>query len=136
MKPPVTLDHTVMHVSDWDSATAFWRDVMGADIVPTPKGAVVFRFGNAQLNLHGPGAIGSPVARVPVQPGNSDVCFEWHGPIEDAQSHLATHGVEIELGPVERFGLKGQGASLYFRDPDGTLCEFISYVDDAPSGQS
>ena len=24
------------------------------------------------------------VARLPVQPGNSDLCFEWKGPIADA----------------------------------------------------
>ncbi len=28
---------------------------------------------------------------------------------------------------VERFGTKGKGISVYFRDPDGTLLEFISY---------
>jgi catechol 2,3-dioxygenase-like lactoylglutathione lyase family enzyme len=33
------------------------------------------------------------------------------------------------MGPVERFGAKGPGMSVYFRDPDGSLLEFISYVD-------
>jgi catechol 2,3-dioxygenase-like lactoylglutathione lyase family enzyme len=41
--------------------------------------------------------------------------------------HLGEHGVEIESGPVERFGARGQGDSVYFRDPDGSLFEFISY---------
>jgi catechol 2,3-dioxygenase-like lactoylglutathione lyase family enzyme len=26
-----------------------------------------------------------------------------------------------------RFGAKGAGTSVYFRDPDGSLLEFISY---------
>jgi len=36
-------------------------------------------------------------------------------------------GVAIEAGPMERFGAKGAGTSIYFRDPDGSLMEFISY---------
>jgi catechol 2,3-dioxygenase-like lactoylglutathione lyase family enzyme len=65
---------------------------------------------------------------VPVQPGNSDLCFEWAGPIDAAKAHLTAQGVEIELGPVARSAARGEGTSLYFRDPDGSLLEFISYV--------
>ena len=28
---------------------------------------------------------------------------------------------------MERFGAKGEGTSVYFRDPDGSLMEFMSY---------
>ena len=35
--------------------------------------------------------------------------------------------MEVELGPVERHGARGAGTSVYFRDPDGSLLEFISY---------
>jgi catechol 2,3-dioxygenase-like lactoylglutathione lyase family enzyme len=44
--------------------------------------------------------------------------------------HLKMHGVQIELGPVPRFGARGDGISIYFRDPDGSLLEFISYTGD------
>jgi catechol 2,3-dioxygenase-like lactoylglutathione lyase family enzyme len=40
----------------------------------------------------------------------------------------AGQGVAIELGPVERHAARGKGTSLYFRDPDGSLLEFISYA--------
>ena len=124
--PNMKLDHCVIHVSDWERSNAFYRDVLGAELVPRGAGWA-YRFGNEQLNLHGPGVDPAPVAKLPVQPGNSDLCFEWPGPISEALEHLERHGVEVELGPVERFGARGAGTSLYFRDPDGSLLEFISY---------
>jgi catechol 2,3-dioxygenase-like lactoylglutathione lyase family enzyme len=68
------------------------------------------------------------VARLPVQPGNSDLCFEWPGPVEEARAHLERLGVAVELGPIARHAAKGAGTSVYFRDPDGSLLEFISYT--------
>lgn len=123
----IKIDHCVIHVSDWDKATVFYRDVMGADVIPRGAG-VAFRFGDTQLNCHGPGVNAVPVARTPVLPGNSDLCFEWPGPIAEAIAHLAKHGVAVELGPVPRNGAKGPGTSIYFRDPDGSLMEFMSYA--------
>ncbi len=122
----VTLDHCVIHVSDWDRATAFYRDVLAAEVIPFGKG-VQFRFGQVQLNVHGPEQIGTPRAAIPVMPGNSDLCFEWHATIAEAQAHLAAHGVTVEIGPVRRHGAQGEGTSLYFRDPDGSLMEFNRY---------
>ena len=53
---------------------------MGAELVARPVG-FAYRFGDKQLNVHGPGVKPAEVARLPVQPGNSDLCFEWSGPI-------------------------------------------------------
>ena len=126
-QPAVTLDHCVIHVSDWSRSNAFYRDVLGAEVVARGAGWV-YRFGAQQLNVHGPGVEAQPVARIPVPPGGSDLCFAWPGPIREAQAHLARRGVAVELGPVERFGAGGSGWSIYFRDPDGSLLEFISYA--------
>jgi catechol 2,3-dioxygenase-like lactoylglutathione lyase family enzyme len=127
MRIPTSLDHCVVHVSDWERSNAFYRDVVGAEIVEAGGGRFAYRFGDSQLNLHGPGVDRAPVARVPVPPGGSDLCLRWDGPIDDAMAHLQRHGVEIELGPVARPGARGAGTSVYFRDPDGSLLEFIAY---------
>jgi catechol 2,3-dioxygenase-like lactoylglutathione lyase family enzyme len=122
----VALDHVVIAVSDWERSHAFYRDVLGAEIVPRGSG-FAYRFGEQQLNVHGPGTNPYPVARDPVRPGNSDLCFVWSGPIDGAVRHLEEVGVEIEEGPARRPGAKDEGTSVYFRDPDGSLLELISY---------
>jgi catechol 2,3-dioxygenase-like lactoylglutathione lyase family enzyme len=124
---PIRLDHVVIHVSSWERSNAFYRDVLGAELVRSRLGGWAYRFGEQQLNCHGPNAIGSPLAAIPVPPGGSDLCFRWDCPIEKALDHLRAHGVVSELGPVERKGAGGSGQSVYFRDPDGSLLEFISY---------
>jgi catechol 2,3-dioxygenase-like lactoylglutathione lyase family enzyme len=123
----IRVDHCVIHVSDRPRSNAFYRDVLGAELVGDPERVAMYRFGGQQLNVHGPGADPDPVARLPVQPGGSDLCFVWPGPINGAIEHLDGHGVEVELGPVRRTGARGEGTSVYFRDPDGSLLELISY---------
>lgn len=127
---PISLDHCVIHVSDWGRSNAFYRDVLGAELIQRGAGWA-YRFGGQQLNCHGPGIAATPLARLPVQPGGSDLCFEWAGPIQEAIDHLDAHGVTVELGPVTRLGAKGEGQSVYFRDPDGSLLEFISYASES-----
>jgi catechol 2,3-dioxygenase-like lactoylglutathione lyase family enzyme len=122
------LDHVVIAVSDWDTSNAFYRDVVGAELVEMDKGRWAYRVGAQQLNVHGPGASPSPVAADPVRPGNSDLCFVWISSADEAAAHLRSHGVEVVEGPVDRLGARGAGKSVYFRDPDGSLLEFITYA--------
>jgi catechol 2,3-dioxygenase-like lactoylglutathione lyase family enzyme len=121
-----SFDHCVIAVADWDRSNAFYAAVLGAEVVTVGAG-FAYRFGENQLNIHGPGVDGEPNARPPVAPGGADLCFVWDSEIDDAIAHLERHGVAIELGPVERFGARGAGTSVYFRDPDGSLLELITY---------
>jgi len=124
------LDHVVIAVSDWERSNAFYRDVLGADIVELDRGRYAYRLPDArQLNVHGPGAAPTPRAADPVRPGNSDLCFTWSGGVDAAVEHLRSHGIEPELGPSSRTGARGRGTSVYFRDPDGSLLELIVYGD-------
>jgi catechol 2,3-dioxygenase-like lactoylglutathione lyase family enzyme len=124
----ISLDHCVIHVSERARSNAFYRDVLGAELIGDADGVAMYRFGANQLNVHGPGLDNpQPLAAIPVRPGGSDLCFVWPGPIDAAVEHLTRHDVEVELGPVPRRGAAGDGTSVYFRDPDGSLLEFISY---------
>ena len=126
MALPVKFDHCVVHVSAWEPSNAFYRDVLGAEIVPRAIG-FAYRFGDTQLNLHGPGLHPAEVARLPVQPGNSDICFEWKGPIADAIAHLAAHAVPIERGPMERL------AEYYYvtgnTEAQSVLAKWVSWAE-------
>ena len=108
MPLPVRLDHCVIHVTDWERSNAFYTAVLGAELIPRPVG-FAYRFGDRQLNVHGPGVAPAEVARLPVAPGNSDLCFEWNGPIADAMSHLQRCRVPVEagVGRVQRPGEAG-----------------------------
>ncbi|MFC0111395.1 VOC family protein [Kibdelosporangium aridum] len=124
----IRLDHCVIAVSDWERSRNFYRDVLGAQVVDHPGGRVAYRFGDQQLNVHGPGLdVGTLVASPPVVPGGSDLCFVWPGTVEEAMAHLREHQVPVEQNPVVRWGGRGQGTSIYFRDPDGSLLELIVY---------
>src|ERR1039458_392222 len=108
---PTKLDHCVIKISEWDRSNKFYTQGMGAELVARP-GGFAYRFGKTELNVRGPAVAPAEVARRPVKPGNSDLCFEWNGPIQDAIAHLKERGIAIERGPMQRFGAKGPGMSV------------------------
>lgn len=125
----ITLDHTVIKSSNFDISDDFYRRVFGVEVVKPIEEFRFYRLGAVQLNVHGPDmAIPAHLlAKTPVAAGNSDMAFEWHGPIEEALAHLQACGVESHTGIVDTYGRRGKGRSVYFRDPDGSLLEFITY---------
>lgn len=132
------LDHVIIHVSDWQATTAFYRDVIGAEVVENPEGAAnplgawALRVGGQQINVHGPwpGREGQCCPPPLNKPGTTDLCFEWPLSLDEARSHLEDHGVALTDGPIRRFGSRGWGTSVYFRDPAGNEIEFICYAGD------
>jgi len=47
--------------------------------------------------------------------------------LEDLLDRIKTNNVDIEEGPVPRWGAHGTGTSIYFRDPEGNLVEARYY---------
>ena len=78
-----------------------------------------------------PGARGATPAtnRAPAAvPPCGDFCFVWEGTAEALKVTLDRAAAKIELGPVPRQGGRRKtGSSVYVRDPDGNLLEFMIY---------
>ena len=65
-------------------------------------------------------------------PPCGDFCFVWDGTMSALQAMLDDAGAAIIEGPAERQGGRdggrATGTSLYVRDPDQNLVEFIVYA--------
>ncbi len=118
---------TVLYATDLDAAEAFYRDVLGLDVVSRLAGRQVFlRVGSQMLLVFNPAATLLPSANLamPVPShgaeGEGHVCFSASGQeIEAWRTALVASGVEIEAD----FVWPGGGRSLYFRDPAGNSVE-------------
>lgn len=82
--------------------------------------------GDFKINVHLLGHELEPKAGV-VQPGSADLCFELGVSLNECLDRLDAAGIEVELGVVERHGVRGAMRSLYMRDPDRNLVELCSY---------
>jgi catechol 2,3-dioxygenase-like lactoylglutathione lyase family enzyme len=89
---------------------------------------------DAKLNFHGPKLWQDPSfeAKGPAaKPGCGDVCVRFDGTLDEAITLIRDAGVEIVYGPYDQPGGAGggrrEGTSVYTRDPDGNLVEFITY---------
>ncbi len=126
-------DHVAIPVQRVDEMLAFYRALGFGVSGQAPRHAV--HFGEHKINFHGPLAWQSEhfTLRAPAaKPGCGDFCLVWDGPMEALAALLARAGAVIEEGPVERIGGRGNGLatglSVYVRDPDANLLEFIVYA--------
>ena len=137
--PVVGFDHASIPTADPDAMIAFYR-AMGFAILHEDawrageRPVFSFAFGDSKINVHGPDFWPSPefTLRGPTAvPGCGDFCFVWAGGTEALRDALAAAGAAIEEGPAPRQGGRSGGrewgTSIYTRDPDRNLLEFIVY---------
>ena len=126
-------DHVSLPMRDADAMVAFYR-MLGFEVAETPHLAVV-HVGDQMINFHRASiwqredfTLRAPAA----QPPCGDLCFVWVGTPELLDETLDTAGAEIIEGPVSRRGARRVDASsVYTRDPDGNLLEFMIYPREA-----
>ena len=71
---------------------------------------------------------GLHAARPQRTPPCGDLCVVWGGSPESLTTLLDAVGAEVVEGPVAREGgRRADASSVYVRDPDGNLLEFMIY---------
>jgi catechol 2,3-dioxygenase-like lactoylglutathione lyase family enzyme len=122
-------DHVSLPMGNPEAMIEFYR-ALGLEVTGGQMGARVY-VGNQMISFHGPEAwqkmsfLRAPAAVPPC----GDLCFVWEGSTEVLLALLERVGAHVEDGPVERDGgRKTVGTSVYTRDPDGNLLEFMSYA--------
>ena len=125
-------DHVSLPMQHTDEMVAFYR-ALGFDVAERP-GVVSVYVGDQMINLHRPEAwrdTGFSLRAPAATPPCGDLCFVWDGTPESLHAQLDGVGAEIEEGPVERRGgRRATASSVYVRDPDGNLLEFMIYPPD------
>jgi catechol 2,3-dioxygenase-like lactoylglutathione lyase family enzyme len=122
-------DHVALPMQNSDAMIAFYRR-LGFQVRETPTIASVY-IGSHMINFHRPALWQNPsfTLRAPAaKPPCGDLCFVWDGPPAALKQMLDRAGATIETGPADRQGGRQKtGSSVYVRDPDGNLLEFIIY---------
>ena len=122
-------DHVSLPMCETDAMLAFYR-ALGFD-VEEQKAVVAVRAGVNMINFHRPDLWPRPVftLRAPAAvPPCGDLCFVWDGDAAALHAQLASAGAAIEENPARRVGARRADAtSVYVRDPDGDLLEFMMY---------
>jgi len=124
------IDHVSLPMHDAEPMVTFYRS-LGLDVAEHPAVVSVYA-GRQMINFHRPAVwqregftLRAPAATPPC----GDLCFVWEGSAQSLASRLGEVGATIEEGPVTRSGgRRADGTSVYVRDPDGNLVEFIIYA--------
>jgi catechol 2,3-dioxygenase-like lactoylglutathione lyase family enzyme len=132
------MDHIVINVVDMDKMLHFYTEVLRlpgerleefrAEKVPFPsvrltKDTIIDLFPKRLWEKTNPDDV--------CRPNLNHFCLStdkssWEG----LQRRLEQHGVLIDDGPVKRWGARGPGVSIYFRDPEENVLE-VRYYEEA-----
>jgi catechol 2,3-dioxygenase-like lactoylglutathione lyase family enzyme len=128
------VDHVSLPMQNTEAMVAFYRS-LGLEVAENPHVVSVY-VGSQMINLHRPETwqredftLRAPAAKPPC----GDLCVVWDGSSESLHARLDDAGAKIVEGPVERHGgRRALGSSVYVRDPDANLLEFMIYPESRP----
>ena len=130
----VSIDHIAMPTANAERLIEFYKR-LGFTINDEDEwrareaNAFSIQVGDSKINVHPEGYTASLRGPTAV-PGCGDICFVWDGTADECKEMLEKAGVEVISGPGPRRGaLKHKNAvSLYARDPDENLLEWMIYL--------
>ena len=122
-------DHVALPMQNTDAMLAFYRG-LGFDVVENTVACSVY-IGDNMINFHRPATWqreSFPLRAPAAKPPCGDLCFVWEGTAAALKAMLDRAGAKLIEGPVARQGGRRKSASsVYVRDPDGNLLEFMIY---------
>ena len=127
----VALDHVAIPIRRVEEMVVFYR-ALGFAVNETER-RVSIHLGDQKINFHRPSSweSGTFALRAPAAvPPCGDFCWVWEGTREALVTVLDRAHAEIEAEGERDGGRDGgnaRGQSIYVRDPDGNLLEFMRY---------
>jgi len=123
-----SLDHFVLRVRDLDASLAFYRDLLGLEILfleeykANERPFVSARVGEQLLDLVPDPTYDPDTGKM--AGGYMHCCVEVENDLTVLVPYLKERGVGlIDERPVPRMGARGMGLSIYVLDPDGYVVE-------------
>ena len=112
-----------------DAMLAFYKS-LGLQVAENAQAVSVY-IGTQMINFHRPTlwqdatfTLRAPAAKPPC----GDLCLVWDGTPASLKATLDRAGAKVFEGPAGRQGGRRKtGSSVYVRDPDGNLLEFMIY---------
>ena len=134
----VSIDHIAMPTSNSEKLIGFYKSIgftINDEAAWREGKANIFsiQIGDSKINVH-PQGFTADLRGPTAVPGCTDLCFVWNGTADECKQMLEDAGVEIIRGPGPRRGARAGGGlpavSLYARDPDQNLLEWMIYLED------
>ena len=118
------LDHIVLNVADVERALVFYVDALGLEPVQVDEWrSGSFPFPSVRVDE------GTIIDLFPSPPGEQRNLDHFCLVIEpvDLDALKASGRFDVVSGPGARFGARGQGTSIYIKDPDDNTIELRHY---------
>lgn len=112
------IDHVVLKVTSIERTVAFYRDILGLHVerIFERIGLYQVRCGQNLIDLVmiPPGETLVPTAARGVE----HVCLSIEADLDELMQYLEHKGCKVIRGPMEVYGARGFGTSVYIHDPD------------------
>ena len=122
-------DHVALPMQNTEAMVTFYRG-LGFQTRESANAVSVY-IGDQMINFHRPTLWQSPTftLRAPAaKPPCGDLCLVWDGTAAALRVMLDRAAAKVVEGPADRPGGRQKtGSSVYVRDPDGNLLEFMIY---------
>ena len=115
------MSQIIIYVYEMQRSVAFYRDILGLNLLSESNEWSEFDAGRSHLALHWSNSVDEVQGERVVTAGNAELVFEV-GDIDQACAEIRQKGGAVE-GPQTMEGLNVQVAFL--RDPDGMAIELI-----------